>query len=158
MSFKSVNETDKFRYDDCILHKTEFGEDFILMELEALIVKADNSQNTQYVESYAGDTTLTFKNGKITGLKKQGYKYYDAGDRLVEEVPDTEMSVALTDMKKMLSGVFLFSVGKTPEDRYLLLIEMPETEPGVIADTYEVEIEAGDVIFAWEKYMNRVQG
>ena len=72
MGFESVNEIDKFSFDDCVVKKFEVQEGQLYLELEALIVKAGNSQNTNYTESYAGPTTVRLKEGKIlSGIQKQ---------------------------------------------------------------------------------------
>ena len=41
--FKSIDETDKFSYEDCVLAGMEWAEDGILFEVEALIVRENNS-------------------------------------------------------------------------------------------------------------------
>ena len=43
MSFKSVNEVEKFRYDDCCIVKRKDTEGDLVLEVEALIVKGNNS-------------------------------------------------------------------------------------------------------------------
>ena len=56
MAYKSMDEIEQFRFDDCQIDSFRtIGQDLIL-EVEALIVRANNSQNTNYTESYA-DTT-----------------------------------------------------------------------------------------------------
>lgn len=73
--------------------------------VEALIVRADNSQNTNYTESYAGTTKIRITDGKLIRCVRDGYKYYDANDVLQSEVPDYELSVAeTTDFPKPVKG------------------------------------------------------
>src|SRR5699024_263598 len=91
MGFESVNEIDKFSFDDCVVKKFEVQEGQLYLEMEALIVKAGNSQNTNYTESYAGPTTVRLKEGKILSGIKEGYKYYDANEVLLSEEPDQEL-------------------------------------------------------------------
>ena len=65
MSFKSMNEVENFRYDDCRILKRKNTEPDFVLEVEALIVKSNNSQNSNYTESYADVTQICFKNPLI---------------------------------------------------------------------------------------------
>ena len=80
MSFKSVNEVEKFRYDDCCIIKRKDIEADLVLEVEALIVKGNNSQNTNYTESYADVTQIIFKDATIVKGIKDGMRRYDADD------------------------------------------------------------------------------
>ena len=59
--FVSTNEFDKFGYDDCLVKSIRETASGLVLELEALIVRARNSQNTNYTDSYADTTTLVLK-------------------------------------------------------------------------------------------------
>lgn len=156
MAFKSINEVDKFAYDDCISHKMEIGED-IKLELEAIIVKANNSANSNYTDSYADETLMVFEKARITKVILEGYKYYSANDVLLEEVPDKELSLEECDWARKFSRVFLINVEKVGDNTYILEFEMPDTDPSARTDVYEVTLEATNVNVSWERYMNRVQ-
>ena len=65
MGFKSVNEIEKFTFDDCVISSFKVNEAGIILVLEALIVDSNNSQNTNYTESYADTTTVRLLDGKI---------------------------------------------------------------------------------------------
>ncbi len=62
--FKSINEVDKFRYDDCVINEVEIGDTSLCLRVEALIVKANNSQNSNYTESYADEAKILFTNAR----------------------------------------------------------------------------------------------
>lgn len=156
MAFKSINEVDKFAYDDCISHKMEIGED-IKLELEAIIVKANNSANSNYTDSYADETLMVFEKARITKVILEGYKYYSANDVLLEEVPDKELPLEECDWARKFSRVFLINVEKVGDNTYILEFEMPDTDPSARTDVYEVTLEATNVNVSWERYMNRVQ-
>lgn len=154
--FKSINEYDKFSYDDCVLSNISNAEDGILLETEALIVKANNSQNSNFTESYAGPSVIKFENGKINRIRKAGFKYYNADNVLIKEVPDEEISKPLWgSLIKSFSGNYLPSIEKTDEG-YLFEVEMSE-EDGTQGNSYLIEVSCKDFIVTFEKYLNRVQ-
>ena len=162
MAFKSVNEIEKFRFDDCQISRFEVNEQGIEIELEALIVKADNSQNTNYTESYAGTTKMQLVSGKILRGKKDGYKYYDANDVLISEVADTELTKEeLTVFPGQCEGAYLYEMKKESEaeDRftYTLGIEFEDPEDGTVSDSYSLTVTFVKAVVTWEHYMNRVQ-
>ena len=85
MGFQSVDELEHFSFRDCQINTFRVTEEGLFLEVEALIVKANNSQNTNYTESYAGTTRILFEDGKLLSGKKDGYKYYDANEVLLSD-------------------------------------------------------------------------
>ena len=70
MSFVSINEIESFRYDDCYIIGRKDTESDIVLEVKALIVKGDNSQNANFTDSYADVAHIIFKKGSIVkGIK-----------------------------------------------------------------------------------------
>ena len=63
--FKSIDETDKFSYTDCVISDIEKAEDGYIFNVEALIVKENNSQNSNFTESFAGPSKIKFVDGKL---------------------------------------------------------------------------------------------
>ena len=92
MKFNAVNELEHFSFRDAQIQKAEWTGDALRFELEAVIVKADNSQNGNYTDSYAGTTQMELKNAEVQKAVREGYKYYDANDVLREEKPDEPLS------------------------------------------------------------------
>lgn len=78
VAYKSVDELEHFRFDDCQIDTFAVTENGVELMVEALIVRADNSQNTNYTESYAGTTKIRITDGKLIRCVRDGYKYYDA--------------------------------------------------------------------------------
>lgn len=162
MSYVSVNEIDRFKYDDCVLESFEVSDRGICLTLEALIVEKNNSQNANYTESYAGTTMARFVQGKVLGAIKDGYRYYDANEVLQREVPDTELSDEETgELIKKCPGTYLSSIDKTEEKDGLIYatlgIEFVDETENTMADSYQIQIVYEKAIFEWEHYMNRVQ-
>lgn len=165
MSFKAVDEIYNFDFQDAQFSNFKFGEG-ISFELEALIVEPENTQNENYTKSYAGTTNVRLIDGKITGGCKDGYKRYDANDKLIEVVEDSPMDEdALKLILKSGSAAYLYAMDANPDSKedeysYTLFIEFPSKEEydttGGVA--YQVKVKFTKAIFEWEKYMNRVQG
>jgi hypothetical protein len=168
MGFKSVDEIEKFRFDDCQIASFKVENDCIRFELEALIVKSDNSQNTNFTESYAGTVTARFMGGKITGGVKDGYRFYDADGKLLKNVEDAELNEdELKAFPKLCEGAYLYRMDRaadgemqdTENDRqhYILSIEFTDEEEGAMGDSYQLYIVFDRAVFEWERYMNRVE-
>lgn len=156
MAFKSVDEIDKFRFDDCQISHFKVMDHSVELEVEALIVKADNSQNTNYTESYAGTALIRLPDSLLVRCVRDGYKYYDANDVLQSEVPDYELSVAETKaFPDTCEGAYLYEMKK--EDGYVLGIEFADPEDNMVGDSYQVFIKCKNAVVTWERYMNRVQ-
>lgn len=162
MAFQSINEIEKFSFEDCRINKLQVMENQIYMELEALIVKPDNSQNTNYTESYAATTTVKLPGGKLLSGIKDGYKYYDANDVLIKEVPDEELSPEqLEAFPKTCEGAYLYALTKEKQEDdlcyYTMGVEFEDEEDNTTADSYQLKICFEKAVFSWETYLNRVQ-
>lgn len=157
MAFISINEVDKFSYNDCICVGIEEKENKIVFDLESLIVRGNNSQNSNYTDSYADATVMTIAGGKIIKVLKVGYEYYDANDNLIESVPDEECALDSEDWTKKFTKTFLTEVKRIDENLYSLVFEMPDEDPSAVTDSFEMIVSGDKVSFSWERYMNRVQ-
>lgn len=161
--FKSVDELNKFEFDDCIMSSFEIEENEICMELDSLIVASNNSQNTNFTRSYADTARFVLKNAVITGITLAGYKVYDANDQLLEEVPDKEVPEGeWKEVVKLFKDAYLYRVLEDVDgdDRKIdLEIEFPthEAVADLRDDSYIVHVVAKGSIITWERYLNRVQ-
>lgn len=159
MKFKSVNELEYFEFKDAVVHKFSILDNTISAELEAVIIRAENSQNSNFTRSYAGDLVMTLKGAKLQKAIKEGYKYYDANDVLKEEVPDEPIDEEqIKKILKTIDGAYMWAVVPVKAEEnttghYLYQI-------GIDADeetTYWLQIEFLESVMEWDKYLNRVQ-
>ena len=165
MSFKSVDEIYNFDFQDAVISKFKIGNEGINIELESLIVEPENSQNENYTKSYAATTTVRLVDGKILSGIKEGYKRYDANNKLIESVDDVYIDdEQIKLIMKSSNGAYLFAMDANPESEegrfsYNISIEFPSQEEydltgGVI---YEIKVSFSKAVFEWDKYMNKVQ-
>lgn len=157
MKFRTVNEIDKFGYKDSYVIESAFTDDKVSFVVGALIVKANNSQNSNFTDSYASDATVTFEKATINKLVQCGYRRFDANDVLLEEIPDKDIPFAALDMPKLFNGSYFTKIECISEGMYVISIECAGDDPYVIDDEYELTLECGDVVIEWDKYLNRVQ-
>lgn len=159
MSFQSVNELEQFNFQDAQIKDFQVSEALVSFALEAVIVKARNSQNANFTDSYAGTLSMRLLGGHIQKAVREGYKYYDANDVLVEEVADQPLSEEeIAALIKASRDYYLFDVVKVEDDQnttghflYLFGIDADEET------SYWFQIEFDKSILEWERYMNRVQ-
>ena len=151
----SKNEIDKFRFDDCVIEAIEKTDKSVIFSVSALIVKADNSQNSNYTESYAGDTQIEFSNAAVRKIVKEGYKRYDANDTLVEEISDEEIPENSFDLKQ-LEKQYLIGIEKSSDGECVLEAEFADEDPSAITDVYEITVSCNNIIVSWDKYLNKV--
>ena len=158
MKFKAVDEINHFSFQDCQVVEAEVSSEGIRFQVEALIVRPENSQNTNFTESYAGTTEIRFVGGKITSGVKDGFKYYNADDVLIQEIPDTDLSKdEVSALLKKIEGAYLYEV-KDEDDEYILALEfVDESDFNPASDSYTLKVKAEKVIVEWDFYMNRVQ-
>lgn len=156
MAFISKNEINKFRFDDCVLNELDRDKSTMHLSVDALIVKANNSQNSNYTDSYADTAMITLKNIEIVALLKEGYNRYDADDNLLEEIPDEPIAPSdYPETFKSWAGAYLARF-EEEDGEYVIEIEMTD-EVGAIADSYELHVASDNLTVTWERYLNRVQ-
>lgn len=162
MGFVSTNEMQHFGFEDCQLLSWEsIGQD-IVIQADALIVEANNSQNTNFTRSYADTVTVKFENGKIIESCKEGFRYLDANDVLVSETEDEILEDAVLEQilrQCKTNTMYWFACVQTSTEEYCLSIEFPpaeayDTTPG---DSFRIQLRCTKVTVRWERYLNRVQ-
>lgn len=155
MHFQTVNALHLFNFEQVTLRDFHMGKDAIIMVMDALIVKGSNPVNEECTDRFADTANLYFKEGKLTEIYKEGYKYYDAMDRLVEEVPDEMVPVPeYESLLKKCRDVFLFDIVRVKEEEgtyeYQIGIDLDEST------TYWFSISCKGTLMEWEKFKNRV--
>lgn len=162
MAFQSIDELEQFRYDDCVIGEMVVEDTQIKMTVDALIVARNNSQNTNFTESYADTTSIRLQGGKIIAAVKDGYKYYDANDVLLKEIPDSPLDEEMiAAFPKMCEGAYMYSVDKEDDvdgkSCYTFGFEFIDQEENAMGDSYRLTISFDKAIVSWDRYMNRVQ-
>lgn len=167
MAYKSVNELEEIDIQDAYITRFQVDENQITLELEGAKIEPSNSQNEMRVKSYAGPLVLRLQDAHIYQIFKEGYKYYDANNVLIEEKPDEIVSSEDMPMIiRRLKDNYIFAleaVNDTPKNtinnaceeetvfNYMLCVDIDE-------DDYWLKITFSKAIANWDKYMNRVQG
>ncbi len=164
MAFASVNEIERFSFEDCQLVSMEIRGGSLVLTADAVIVKARNSQNSHFTDSYADTLVMTLEGGRVDKAVEEGFTRYDANEVLVEEVPDRPLSAReLKDLAASCGGFYLFTferLGKE-EDRfqYVLEIEDPgeDTYDVTASRTYELTVSFDKAVFTWDRFLNHVE-
>jgi hypothetical protein len=165
MAFKSVNEIEKFDYKDCEITSFVLDENEIRMELKALIIEPENSQNERSQRSYADTVNLTLKDAHLEKGVQEGYKLYDADGNLKEAVPERILTEQeLGAFRSVAENSYLYDFQKISEDDgrfcYAAGIEKKPENPqdlAEITDTYQLRISFTEAEFVWDKYMSRAE-
>ena len=87
MSYKSVNEVHTLGFDDCEVQNITVNENYIEIELEALIIRANNSKNENFTDSYADTTEGTTKAAYVADTVTAGYSWQDSSDNNKTKAP-----------------------------------------------------------------------
>lgn len=161
MGFQSINEIEQFRFDDCVICELVEEPNQVEIVVDALIVCRNNSQNTNFTESYADTAKIRFVGGKIASGVKDGFKYYDANEVLLSEVPDTSLDEeTLKSLKKQCAGAYLYDIQKEQDKDgkvcFVLSIEFVDEEEQTMGESYRLFVPAEKVVVNWERYLNRV--
>ena len=163
--FESVNELDKFIYDDCVVKEFEYIGDRIKIVLDALIVSESNSQNTNFTKSYADSATMVLSNASIEKIILAGYKEYNADDELVNSVEDVTIpSKDYPEIIEKLADTYMYRMMYMSKDGDVYRFDaefetMPEDPavPDLRSDTYVISLAFDKAVVSFERYLNRVQ-
>lgn len=155
MRFQTVNALHLFNFEEVTVKEFNMGKESLTIVMDALIVKGNNPANEECTDRFADTANLYFKEGKITEIYKEGYKYYDAMDRLVEEVPDEKVPVLEYEaLLKKCKDAFLFDIIGVKEEKdsyeYQIGIDLDEDK------TFWFSIRCRETVIEWEKFKNRV--
>lgn len=155
MRFQTVNALNLFHYEEVTIREIHRKNNSVIMIMDALIVKGNNPNNEEFVDRFADTANIRFQNARITEVVKEGYKYYDANDRLVEEAPDIPIpAMEYESILNKCKDVYLFDlIGLKEEEgayEYQLGIDLNES------DTYWITLSCTGTIVEWDKFKNKV--
>lgn len=154
MKYKCENELSTLSFKDFGLSSISYANGKLTLMTDGGVAKYDNSCNEMLEERYISECEITFFDAKILRFYKEGGKYFDANDVLIEEFPDVDIEES--DYNKMLKGltnegvIFFLSSCKTEARPYY------ELAVDVINDTYWINIDASKVSVGFDRFMNKV--
>lgn len=154
MKYKCENELSTLSFKDFGLSSISYANGKLTLMTDGGVAKYDNSCNEMLEERYISECEITFFDAKILRFYKEGGKYFDANDVLIEEFPDVDIEES--DYNKMLKDltnegvIFFLSSCKTEARPYY------ELAVDVINDTYWINIDASKVSVGFDRFMNKV--
>lgn len=164
MKFKAVDEIDQFSFDDCTIKEFKVEPDRVSLQLDALIVEPNNSQNTNFTRSYAGLTYVRFLGGKLEYAVKDGFRLRDPNGKIIEQRPDKLLSAdEAAPIPETCAGASLYAIENQAkkEGRKVvsLNIDFPQENEydTLVTDSYRFYISYDKAIFEWENYLSKVQ-
>ena len=155
MKFKVVDQLDKFGFRDVQVNTCEMKDTTLHMTMGGVVSKYNNPCNERFQDWYILESYARFEGAEITNCYKEGLKYYDANNVLLEEIPDEPISPeAYMETLKLLKNSIMFTLLEkdAPEGRKCVEIAL-DLEEG---DTYWVEFVYDRVIIEWDRYANKV--
>ncbi|MGN1156729.1 MAG: hypothetical protein ACI4TK_11160 [Agathobacter sp.] len=157
MKFKVQDQLDTFAFRDVEVVSCELTEDALRMTMRGVISKYNNPCNERFQDWYILEAYARFEGAKITNCYKEGMKYYDANNVLLEEVPDEPIVPdAYADTIKLFqnSCMFMLIQKESQADDQKSVEVAFDLEEG--NDTYWVEFAYDRVIIEWDRYANKV--
>lgn len=155
MKYKCENELNTLNFKDFGISSISYANNKLTIMTNGGVAKYDNSCNETLEERYISECEITFFDAKITKFFLEGGKFFDANDKLLEEIPDkifdsSEYAEKLKLLKNEEALIFFLSPGKTEKRPYY------ELSVDVVNDTYWLEIDASKVSVSFDRFMNRV--
>ena len=156
MRFQTINGLHLFNFEEVTIKEIDGRKDAITVVMDALIAKGHNPNNEEFVDRFLDIANVRFTNGSVKEIIKEGYKYYDADGKLLEEEADKSVPVPeYESLLKQCKDVYLFDIIALKEEEgayeYQLGIDLNES------DTYWVTIQCSETVVEWELFKNRVQ-
>lgn len=165
MGFKSVDELFNFDFQDAVIKNVEIIPEGITFTVDALIIEPENSQNENFTKSYADTAKIRFSGGRIISGIKDGYRNYDANDKLISQVDDTVLDEAfIKNILDKSKGAYLYAIDRKDQSKeedyyYSVSIEFPHEDrfDTTVTESYQIVIRFTKAVVTWEKYLNKVQ-
>lgn len=158
MKYISTDELGTISLKDAHITEIKLDKDNgkLTMAVEGAVVKDGNSQNDFFADKYTDTMQIRFMNLIIEAILLEGHKYYDANEKLIEEVPDVPVSEH--DYEKVINSFrdcYIFYGGIPKENAqdnskccYQMIIDVEE-------DSYVVSLYYDKVIAEWEHFLNK---
>lgn len=169
MKYKSINELNSISLTDAQIKRFELSEEnrVITLAVEGAVVMAGNSQNEYYTDKYTDLMQIRFLKPVIEAILLEGHKYYDANDKLIEQVPD--IPIESGEYKKIMKGFeeqYIFYGGIPKEKVVQNYVNQGALEITDDMSCYQMIIDAEDssyvvsfyyekAVAEWEHFLNK---
>lgn len=146
MRFKTVNEIDKFKFDDTHLSLVEYVNGSFNLVIDNVVICADNSCNRDIVDKRTNNLEFSIKNASVKSVVEEGYKIYNADGVLMEDNEDKPVNQEqYIDLFKSMEDSWLFSLKK--KEDYELIIDAND-------HTYFIIVAGDSDVQEWDRFMN----
>lgn len=156
MKFKVIDQLDKFVFRDVEVASCELVDNTLRMTLRGVIAKYNNPCNERFQDWYILETYVRFEGAEIINCYKEGLKYYDANNVLLEEIPDEPIEAKdYVETLKLFKNSYMFTLLKKEHPSNGQCVEFAidlENEE----ETYWVEFTYDRVILEWDRFANKV--
>lgn len=157
MRFNTVNDLKTICLDEARLVSIKLGGGQLVICAEGAVIRSDNPNNTRFEDMYCVLLELVLDQVEMKSFCLQGYKYYDADGRLMNQIPSRPLS-GEEQQKAMIAGddAWIFRLEEDPAAQIYRLIYDKEDEGQV--RTYELEFTFNGSRASWERFSGPVEG
>lgn len=158
MKYRTINDLETICIDDMNLTEIVLQDGVFKLTLQGGIVKANNPENKRFEDVFCAPVEILFKESKVLAFNRQGFKYYDADGKLLNEVPTVSLNhEEICDaVKSAAQGiVFRLECCDRQKNMYRLTYDV-ETDCGI--QTYEIEFTFSSSTAGWDRFCGPVEG
>ncbi|MDD3368851.1 MAG: subtilin biosynthesis sensor protein SpaK [Lachnospiraceae bacterium] len=146
MKYTTKNETTGFDFGGSVIAEAKQMIGYFYMLLDDVRIKPENSCNRDIREMRTNNLNFTITNGQITALIEEGYKVYDANEKLVRQEADkTVPQEEYNEVLKSVAEGSIYSLEKK-ENEYIIDIDTEE-------HNYHMIIAGTEDIEEWDRFL-----
>lgn len=149
MNYKSINELERFSFQDAVVASIEYTGNTLKMDIDNLTILSSHRLNRDIQDARANEVALSFSDASICRIYQEGYKVYDADHNLKETHEDRTIDVQdYPTLFKDLNSSVIYQIQLTSDTSCSIFIDAEYY-------TYVFEITYKDSFVEWSRFLKK---
>lgn len=157
MSYQLINKLQQFSFQHGSMLSCKWNDTNLYMEIDGAVANDNNDYNNRSVNTYISTLSLQFFEAKVEELLLEGYKYYDANNVLLDEVPDKTIDPEKLDEIMRLCESGYIANAKILESKNQRFFQQFQIDAVDSNDTYCFTISFKKSVASWERFMQKAE-
>lgn len=157
MGYQVINKLHQFSFQHGTMLSCKKDGENIFIEIDGAVALYHNEYNDRSVNTYITTLSLRLFQAYVDDLFLEGYKYYDADGKLLDEVKDKPLEPEqLKTVVKLCEGGYIADskISSEGEGRYFLQLQVDAVDSN---DTYGISFRFEKSTAGWERFLQKAE-
>lgn len=149
MKYQSIDALEDFSFAEAVIFDVDCCFSHLKLQLANVTILSSNANNRDIMNMRTNDLILTFEEPIFLSIIEEGYKIYDANEKLVQEIPDKIISKEEHNaILQTLPESYIYSIEVLSKEHCIIT-----TDSSVDKNGYRIELTFQHSVAQWDRFL-----